>query len=539
MSGAMSCARALARLAVITGALAFAACRDGLQPRVESASLITVSDPVPDVPSLRQGSIQSSPGSAGTDAAYVSLPPGAIPGGTQATIRVSRTASSMTVAMRDGGFDPVPVIAAPDDTLDIDVRDAGGMSLMATTTTVPRARRPSVVRTEPTAGHRDIPLNSIIVVVFSEPIDPRTADAGTIRLLAAGVPVSGRAVVALDGFRVEFQPDRPLPGRTECILAVGGGVADLEGDTLAGPVYVPFATDSAVGVVASVVVSPPTLVLAPGDSSRMVAGAYDSTGNLLSGQAVTWASDDTSVARVTTSGVVSARAVGSTMVTATVGAVSGSATINVSLNPPRILIDASHDGGVWWFPQAGTFDPDQPHQGKALADYLRAQGFTVDELPRGVVIGDAILDRYTRVIRAGLCVANDPFDQSQLDAYARFLTRTVTLLIFGDHLNVPECGPDALVEMLGIHPAGIQNGTVATFAPHPLTAGVTTVPYIAGSVMTSYDTSRVDIIGWLDNGAPAMAVVRHPTAKIFFLSDLNGVEGLPQPFVDNLIAWGF
>jgi len=47
---------------------------------------------------------------------------------------------------------------------------------------------------------------------------------------------------------------------------------------------------------------------------------------------------------------------------------------------PLILVDASHDGGVWWAGSSG-FDPTEPHQGKELADYIRSQDFQVDELP--------------------------------------------------------------------------------------------------------------------------------------------------------------
>ena len=36
-----------------------------------------------------------------------------------------------------------------------------------------------------------------------------------------------------------------------------------------------------------------------------------------------------------------------------------------------------------------------------------------------------------------------------------------------------------------------------------------------------------------------MAVVEHPTSKILFIGDTNGIELLPQPLVDNVIAWGF
>src|SRR6187549_3774745 len=52
-----------------------------------------------------------------------------------------------------------------------------------------------------------------------------------------------------------------------------------------------------------------------------------------------------------------------------------------------ILVDASKDGGVWWFPQGQAgFSATNPHQGSALADYFRNLGYQVDELPRGAII---------------------------------------------------------------------------------------------------------------------------------------------------------
>ncbi|MHB1306881.1 MAG: hypothetical protein ACYC23_07355 [Limisphaerales bacterium] len=60
--------------------------------------------------------------------------------------------------------------------------------------------------------------------------------------------------------------------------------------------------------------------------------------------------------------------------------------------PLRVPVEASKDGGLWWFPQAPpAFDPRQPHQGKPLADAMRARGRAVTELPRGeVVTGDRL-----------------------------------------------------------------------------------------------------------------------------------------------------
>ena len=51
--------------------------------------------------------------------------------------------------------------------------------------------------------------------------------------------------------------------------------------------------------------------------------------------------------------------------------------------PVRVLIDASKDGGLWWFPQAQAFNPKAYHQGKVFVDIIRAKGWQVTELPRG------------------------------------------------------------------------------------------------------------------------------------------------------------
>ena len=59
--------------------------------------------------------------------------------------------------------------------------------------------------------------------------------------------------------------------------------------------------------------------------------------------------------------------------------IEDSATVQRRENDPeggdaskKILVDASKDGGVWWFSQGtgDVFSADADHQGKALADYL-------------------------------------------------------------------------------------------------------------------------------------------------------------------------
>ncbi len=88
---------------------------------------------------------------------------------------------------------------------------------------------------------------------------------------------------------------------------------------------------SSTGAVASITVSPSLAPLTLGDTLRFSAVAYDANGNLVTTAALTWKSTDSTVATVSDSGLVTAKDTGSTTVTATSGAISGTATVTVKL----------------------------------------------------------------------------------------------------------------------------------------------------------------------------------------------------------------
>ncbi len=69
----------------------------------------------------------------------------------------------------------------------------------------------------------------------------------------------------------------------------------------------------------------------------------------------------------------------------------------------HILVDASRDGGVWWYPQGEAgFDPDGTRTKASGSPTTCGQrGYVVDELPRGEVVSDTLLATYAGVIRAG------------------------------------------------------------------------------------------------------------------------------------------
>lgn len=90
---------------------------------------------------------------------------------------------------------------------------------------------------------------------------------------------------------------------------------------------------------ATVTVSPSTLSIQRYATSTLTAIVRDANGNVIAGAPITWTSTNTAVATVSSSGTVSAVAVGSATVRATSGSASGTSAVTVT-NPPvdRIVV---------------------------------------------------------------------------------------------------------------------------------------------------------------------------------------------------------
>lgn len=226
------------------------ACSDEpLGPRavIEPASVFSVSEPVTRV-GLAQGTMETAVASpAGSDGiAYVSLQPRMFPTGLLALVQHPASGFEVTRPMIDGGLDPVAVRAAVGDTIIVVISNAEGAVVQTLRTTAPAARRPIVVRTIPPRDKKDIPLNARMVVVFSEPIRPSTAN--TIRLLSAGATVGGSVTVSADGLRAEFRPTEQLQRNRDYVLSIPTDVRDADGDALERAVSVQFTTGTNVAV---------------------------------------------------------------------------------------------------------------------------------------------------------------------------------------------------------------------------------------------------------------------------------------------------
>ena len=86
--------------------------------------------------------------------------------------------------------------------------------------------------------------------------------------------------------------------------------------------------------VASVTITPPSPSMQAGSSTQLTATLKDAGGTVLSGRTIKWASSNTAVATVNTSGLVSAIAPGAATITATSEGKSGSSTVTVTSAPP-------------------------------------------------------------------------------------------------------------------------------------------------------------------------------------------------------------
>jgi hypothetical protein len=88
----------------------------------------------------------------------------------------------MRVSVTGGGFDPVAISAEVGDTVDVSAESGNGQVVEVISLVVPPRRPPTIVRILPPPNRRDVPLNAVIMVVFSEPIDPASIDATSLLL---------------------------------------------------------------------------------------------------------------------------------------------------------------------------------------------------------------------------------------------------------------------------------------------------------------------------------------------------------------------
>jgi hypothetical protein len=175
------------------------------------------------------------------EVSYVSFPPGSQPESDSANVYNRTRDLSVGAPMSDGGLDPLPIPATIGDTLVISTyRD--GIILELYARAVPERKPPIIVRTNPPRGKTRVPLNSVVVVVFSEPVDDGTVTPTSVRLLRGTQTVPASLELAADGLSVEIVPQTILEPSSTHTVAIETELADQVGDNLESRFTTSFAT---------------------------------------------------------------------------------------------------------------------------------------------------------------------------------------------------------------------------------------------------------------------------------------------------------
>lgn len=199
--------------------------------------------------------------------------------------------------------------------------------------------------------------------------------------------------------------------------------------------------------------------------------------------------------------------------------------------PLRVLVDASKCGGLWWFPQgAGAFDPAQPHQGKALADFMRYKGWQVTELPRGEVITFDKLRDADIVIRPPSF-----FDYTlpEVDAYYQAVMAGTRLLLVGSSTT-----NDMVAQIFGVRfEPYTRFASVRRWIPHPFTENIDSAN-VAWTPINEVPPAAT-VLAWLSptetNSRPALGYLSYGKGYIVFMSQPLIAPGPSSSFSSSLI----
>lgn len=196
--------------------------------------------------------------------------------------------------------------------------------------------------------------------------------------------------------------------------------------------------------------------------------------------------------------------------------------------PIRVLIDASKDGGLWWFPQSGTFDSTHYHQGKRLADFMRSKGWNVIEVPRGEMITFERLRSADIVVRPP---AYFNYSATEIEAYRdSVIAGTRLLLVGGGGHN------DSIAEIFGLRfETRTRFGVVRQWIPHPFTANIESKDLPWTTISEAPQTAVQ--LAWLNqletNPQPVLGYLTYGSGYVVFVGQT--LITLP-PFTTSLIS---
>lgn len=201
--------------------------------------------------------------------------------------------------------------------------------------------------------------------------------------------------------------------------------------------------------------------------------------------------------------------------------------------PGRVIIDSSRDGGVWWFPQAKDFTPDQPHQGNHFADLLKQLGYEVTELPRE----GAALDFSGASIVVRFCFSGE-YSDADVAAYRAFVERGGRLILARGFVREERGMQDKVAAAFGFNFSKlIKQGQITKFEPNEITRGIVSLPYNTGSIIdTRPDGGKA--LASTDDGAVVMAEAAVGKGRVIALSTPFALLQASEAFAKQLLQIG-
>jgi len=196
----------------------------------------------------------------------------------------------------------------------------------------------------------------------------------------------------------------------------------------------------------------------------------------------------------------------------------------------RVVIDASHDGGVWWFPQVTQFDPGLPHQGSPLAEHLRGRGWEVIEVPRGTKIANQFRGA-SIVVRLNL---SRGYEDSDVAAYQRFVKNGGRLLLIEGYVRDEEANKDSVARLFGVRFEGVvREPVIDRVVAGTVMQGIGHLGFQIGSIVVAYPKSTQPL-AYLSNDRLVMGTFRFGRGRIIFLGSVFPVLYVSQPFTKRL-----
>jgi hypothetical protein len=200
----------------------------------------------------------------------------------------------------------------------------------------------------------------------------------------------------------------------------------------------------------------------------------------------------------------------------------------VASRPMRALVDASKDGGLWWFPQSPEtgFNWSKPHQGKGMADTMRGRGWEVTELPRGAVITPSKLQGFDIVIRPEPYFS---YSANEAAAYREAVAAGVRLLLMG---GIPGYD-DKIADIFSLRFGKPRHISLEKIIPHLLTSGIESLatPWVTALEMPAESA----VLAWAPNEDPVLGYHVFSAGYVLFSGTSSGICG--DPPMENVLEF--